>query len=169
LEKTRKDLKEPADQLKRAVGELVRGARKRAGYTSAEDAAEAIGVSFTALYELERGKSWISAEMAAALNATLNIPVASFFQGFGSKVDPTPDEALDVIRKALELRANASAIRPIERKVLDSLAALNDAEAAAAGELLLAMLPGFLEGLRGAGEAEGDSDGGSEDDSEELG
>ena len=165
MDTLRKDLKEPAEKLKRAVGERVRLARKRAGFSSAEAAAEAIGMSFTALYELERGKSWLSPEMAIALSSRLEVPVASFFPDYAEKITPTPEEALDVLRHALELRAGESRLRAVDRKILGILSPLNEAQASA----VLGMLPHFVDGLTMTEDPNADSDSGSSEDSEESG
>jgi transcriptional regulator with XRE-family HTH domain len=96
--------------LKKAVGENVASARKRAGFSNPDAPAKAIGVTKGALYELEAGDNWLSPEMAVRLSELYGVPPASFLPGFGEKIAPTEIEALAVITKALKAPPKLEAV-----------------------------------------------------------
>lgn len=65
--------------LKKLVGQRVRELRKKAGFTSAEALAEAIGMHAISIYELERGDNWISPEMMEKLCQVFGVHPSTFF------------------------------------------------------------------------------------------
>ena len=89
------------ESIKKKVGERVRDLRKAAGFRSAESLAEALKMSATSVYELERGSNWISPEMLQGLCAVFNVPASAFFTD-QSYVPPKPtlQEALAIIQEA---------------------------------------------------------------------
>lgn len=110
------DIDKMSVDLKKEVGSRVRSARKSVGFTGADTAAAALGVSPTALYEIEQGKTWLSAEMAARIQTFWKVPLASLFAM--EAIKPSPAEALEVLREVVEGRG--------ERTELESLRAENE-------------------------------------------
>lgn len=88
------------ETIKKLVGNRFRSLRKRAGFVSAEAAAEALGVHPNSVYELERGDNWISPEMLNKAIDVFQVPAPHFF-GDQEPIRPTPSEALDVLAKAI--------------------------------------------------------------------
>jgi transcriptional regulator with XRE-family HTH domain len=89
--------------IKEDFGESVRIWRKRRGL-SGEKLAEAIGITPNSLYSLERGEQWVSAETVEKLARALEINPRDLFDFGAPSARPTPAEALDVLREALEER-----------------------------------------------------------------
>jgi transcriptional regulator with XRE-family HTH domain len=89
------------ESIKKTVGHRCRELRKRAGFVSAESAAEALAVSPTTVYELERGDNWISPEMLTKMASAYRADPATFFTNGPVIVEPTPEEALRVLSKAI--------------------------------------------------------------------
>ena len=82
------------DILKQIVGGHIREIRKRAGYRTIDDLAEALGVHPNSVGELERGASWISPDMLARLTKLFNRPPAAVFPGFDERLGGPAMEAL---------------------------------------------------------------------------
>lgn len=92
---TKEAIKIEADLYKKEVGRRARDAREQAGFSSADSAAKAMGVSATAVYELERGHSWISAEMIYLAAKYYRVTPASLMP---DGQEPTPEQALRVLQ-----------------------------------------------------------------------
>lgn len=96
-------IKENVSNLKIQIGKRARELRKRAGFSSADSAAEAMEVSNTAVYELERGDNWVSPEMIVLMQKHYQVKnPAAFFSSDPIQISATKEEALEIIAKALE-------------------------------------------------------------------
>lgn len=95
------------ESLKKEVGKRFRTLRKRAGFVSAESAAEALRVSSTTVYELERGDNWLSPEMLANAAKTFNVPWAAFFESGPLPVRPAKLELFEVVAALKDNEAKA--------------------------------------------------------------
>jgi transcriptional regulator with XRE-family HTH domain len=76
-----------AGEIRRALGELLRGVRESHRRTLTEVANEA-GVSPAHLSEVERGLKEISTELLVAVTHALGVPVADVYVELGRKLDP---------------------------------------------------------------------------------
>lgn len=79
------------DPIKKHFGDKLRTLRESRGYVLRE-AAKLMGVVFTTIHRVEKGKAFVSAEMLGKLCAFYRVPPAYFFDG--SKVEIP--EMLDV-------------------------------------------------------------------------
>jgi transcriptional regulator with XRE-family HTH domain len=106
------------ESIKKAVGERVREARKKAGFTSADALAERMKISATSVYEIERGENWISPEMLKNLCLALKVEPWVFFSD-APPASPTL-ESLTAIIAAQEKRIQEleSAEPPVKEKNL---------------------------------------------------
>lgn len=95
------NLKEKAEALKRAVGVRARMLRVRAGFSSIESAAEAMGVHPNSVGDVERGANFISPEMAVRMIETYRLGGGAPLFGDATVLAPTPHEALEVIAREL--------------------------------------------------------------------
>lgn len=85
--------------MRELLSENLKTARKEARFTQ-EKLAEAASVSLRMLQDIEGQNSWPSPEMIEKLAKALGIDEARLFRD--PKIEPTPQEALVVLRKALE-------------------------------------------------------------------
>ena len=70
--------------LKQAIGTRVQAARRRAAL-SQEALAEQVGRTPESISNIERGKQLPNIETLAQLARVLDVPLAEFFEGLGSK------------------------------------------------------------------------------------
>lgn len=97
--------------LKKQVGSRARELRKQAGFSSAEAAAEAMGVHSNTVAGLERGDIWISPEMVMKMRDCYKFDEpALLFSISTPKASPTPQEALEVLAKAISMKPSAAAL-----------------------------------------------------------
>lgn len=103
--------KEQVSELKKLVGIRLREYRKRAGFKSVEQAAEAMGVHATSVYEVERGENWLSPEMGLRMMAIYHLPNLSFVFGDpATNLRPTPQEAIAVLGELVKQSVAAAPI-----------------------------------------------------------
>lgn len=98
------NLKEKSETLKRAVGARIRMLRVRAGFSSIEAAAEAMGVHPNSVGDVERGANFISPEMTVRMIETYRLGDGAPLLGGSTALTPTWREALDVIARELDQR-----------------------------------------------------------------
>jgi transcriptional regulator with XRE-family HTH domain len=79
-------LRDMADSLKRQIGRQITKARLACGFTQ-ERVAELTGRSVEAISNLERGKSFPSADTLQSLSAHLAVPIAEFFRDSATRLD----------------------------------------------------------------------------------
>jgi plasmid maintenance system antidote protein VapI len=99
--------KEEISAFKKRVGDRLRSLRISAGFGSAGEAAEAIGVHPNSIYELERGENFLSPEMVVRLSAAYKVEPGALLPGVEAsdktKIiecdSPTHFKALDLISK----------------------------------------------------------------------
>lgn len=88
--------------INKTLGLRLRGYRKRAGYPSAEDFAEALGVHHNTVYCLERGEQWISPELLDRIATLLDFEPGYLFSDMKEPPKPSLKEAISVISELLE-------------------------------------------------------------------
>lgn len=69
-----------AEQYKQHLGETIATLRKKAGYSSQESFAEAVGLHRTYIGAIERGERNVSIENLVAISTILNMPLSKLIQ-----------------------------------------------------------------------------------------
>lgn len=92
---------EASETFRESFGRRLRAARERAGFT-ADSLASALKVHRNTVYQLERGDQWISSELLEKIGDIFNVSPATLFTDDVVKIEPSPQEALEVLRQAIE-------------------------------------------------------------------
>jgi transcriptional regulator with XRE-family HTH domain len=111
------------DSIKKVLGNRIRELRKSRGI-SAETLAERLEVHANTVYTLERGQTWVSAELLDRLSSAFSVNVAFLFADVPES-SPTPQQAVEVLRDALE----GPPLTSIQREILGVIGALDEAKA----------------------------------------
>lgn len=99
------NIEEKTNEFKRAMGIRLRALRKRAGFSSVEAASEAMDVHSNTVALLERGSTFLSAEMAVKIIEAYALPDASpLFADSVSALPATPEEALEILSEFIKTR-----------------------------------------------------------------
>lgn len=115
------------ETIKKKVGRRIRDLRLRAGIKSADGLAERMEVSATSIYELERGENWVSPEMLQKLSAFFHVGPEVFFSEKAGIIEPTPEEALAVLAKAIRLNLPSM----IHQELVSEVSSMSKNDAAA--------------------------------------
>jgi transcriptional regulator with XRE-family HTH domain len=110
------------ETIRKQVGTRLRELRKRAGFRAVEPFAELLKVHPNTVYDLERGTHWLSPEMAEKYVSALHVPLGTLVAEGPLHVEPTTEEAINALKKAL---SHAPA-NDQERELLRLFRALKD-------------------------------------------
>lgn len=88
------------ETLKQSFGRRFRALRESRGH-SREFLAQNVKLEPTSIFRVEKGEQWIAPEKLDAAAKFYGVSPAVFFTDDIVKIEPTPEEALDVLSKAL--------------------------------------------------------------------
>lgn len=126
--------------IQRHVGGRIAFFRERSGLSQKKLAVE-LRVSPATIFRLEKGHSWGEYTSLKAIADRLGVTVEDFFAGMEHKpIKPSPEEALNVLREALESQERRirelertpkeeTSLSPIKRGFLDLLNGMNEDQA----------------------------------------
>lgn len=91
------------ETLKQSFGRRFRALRESRGHTR-EFLAQNVKLEPTSIFRVEKGEQWIAPEKLEATAKFYGVSPAAFFTDDVVKIEPTPQEALEVLAKAISAK-----------------------------------------------------------------